>query len=82
MISRAGSGLADLLTELSKRVVEQSGDVHLGKPELAGDTTLAQIGEVVQLDDATLAARERPQAGLDQRALLAELEPALGAGVA
>ena len=56
--------------------------MHLGKPELAGDTTLAQIGEVVQLDDATLAARECPQSGLDQRAFLAELEPPLGAGVA
>ena len=60
MISRACSGLADLLTELAKRVVEQSGDMHLGEPEFAGDTTLAQIGEVVELDDATLAARECP----------------------
>ena len=56
--------------------------MHLGKTELAGDTTLAQIGEVVELDDATLAARERPHSGLDQRAFLAELEPPLGAGVA
>ena len=55
--------------------------MNLGKPELAGDTTLAQIGEVVQLDDATLAARECPQTGFDQSAFLAELEPPLGADV-
>jgi hypothetical protein len=36
----------------------------------------------VELDDAPLPARQRPQSGLDQHALLTQLEPALGAGVA
>ena len=56
--------------------------MYLRKPELARDTTLAQIGEVVQLDDAPLATRQCLHAGFDQYTLLAEFEASVSVVIA
>jgi hypothetical protein len=74
--------LADLPAQLSKRILQEPGHVHLRKTELRGDTTLADVPEVVKLHDSPLASRQRAQPGLDQRPFLALLEPLLGARVA
>ena len=55
--------------------------MHLREAELGGDTTLADVPEVMELDDAPLASREGTQTRLDQDPLLPELEPSLGEGV-
>ena len=55
--------------------------MHLRETELAGDTTLAQICEVVQLRCAA-GAGQGPQPRLDQDALLSQLQSALCARVA
>src|SRR5688500_13318511 len=52
------SGLPDLLAQPAERVAEETGDVHLREPQLGGDTTLAQVPEVVQLDDPPLPPRK------------------------
>ena len=56
--------------------------MHLREPELRGDPPLAEAAEEAQLNDAALAPGECPQASLEQQALLAELEPAFGCGIA
>ena len=56
--------------------------MHLRKPELVRDTTLAQIGEVVQLDDAPLAPRQTPSCQLRSAPVLAELEASVSVVIA
>ena len=55
--------------------------MDLRETELRGDTTLADVPEVVELHDAPLASGQRAQPRFDQRPLLALLEPLLGARV-